>query len=169
MVKWSEVAQSCMTLCDPMDCSLSGSSIHGIFQARALEWVAISFSRGSSQPRDQTQVSRIVGRRFTVWATNLLWKARTQEQPHWRRCIGWGVGKRNLISALSLSVELSPNLHVFTNPETFLTLSLWVFFKEDASWHRNGWLNHRPLGLIHPPSFLLTREIRRVRLKVPTL
>ena len=44
----SEVAQSCMTLCDPMDCSLPGSSIHGIFQARALEWGAIAFSRGSS-------------------------------------------------------------------------------------------------------------------------
>ena len=45
----SEVAQSCPTLCDPMDCSLSGSSVHGILQARILEWVAISFSRGSSQ------------------------------------------------------------------------------------------------------------------------
>ena len=42
----SEVAQSCLNLCDPMDCSLPGSSIHGIFQARVLEWVAISFSRG---------------------------------------------------------------------------------------------------------------------------
>ena len=62
----SEVAQSCPILCDPMDCSLSGSSIHGIFQARVLEWISISFSRGSSQPRDQTQVSRIVDRRFTV-------------------------------------------------------------------------------------------------------
>ena len=69
--KWkeSEVAQSCPTLCNPMDCSLPGSSIHGIFQARILEWVAISFSRGSSWPRDQARVSLIVGRRFTVWAT----------------------------------------------------------------------------------------------------
>ena len=47
----SEVAQSCLTLCDPMDCSLPGSSLHGILQAKILEWVAISFSRGSSQPR----------------------------------------------------------------------------------------------------------------------
>ena len=47
-----EVAQSCPTLCDPIDCSPPGSSVHGIFQARVLEWVAISFSRGSSQPRD---------------------------------------------------------------------------------------------------------------------
>ena len=52
-----------------MDCSLPGSSIHGIFQARVLEWVAISFYRGSSRPRDRTQVSRIAGRRFAVWAT----------------------------------------------------------------------------------------------------
>ena len=49
--------------------SLPGSSVHGIFQARILEWLAISFSRGSSQPRDRTQVSCIVGRHFIVWAT----------------------------------------------------------------------------------------------------
>ena len=65
----SEVAQLCPTLCDPMDCSPPGSSIHGIFQARILEWVAISFSRGSSRPRDQTQVSCIAGRRFNLQAT----------------------------------------------------------------------------------------------------
>ena len=58
--KESKVAQSCLTLCNPMDYSLPRFSIHGIFQARILEWVAISFSRGSSQPRDQTRVSRIV-------------------------------------------------------------------------------------------------------------
>ena len=72
-VKWSEVPQSCPTLCDPIDCSLPGSSIHGIFQARILEWVAISFSRRSSRPR----VSCIVGRRFTIWTTREgldIWK-----------------------------------------------------------------------------------------------
>ena len=62
----SEVAQSCPTLFDPMDCNVPNSSVHGIFQARVWEWVAISFSRGSSQPRNQTQVSHIVGRHFTV-------------------------------------------------------------------------------------------------------
>ena len=60
--------QSCLTLCDPLDCSLPGSSVHGIFQAKILEWVAISFSKGSFPPRDQTQVSRIEGRFFTIWA-----------------------------------------------------------------------------------------------------
>ena len=53
----SEVAQLCLTLCDPMDYSLPGSSLHGILQARILEWVAISFSRGSSRLRDRTWVS----------------------------------------------------------------------------------------------------------------
>ena len=62
----SEVTQSCPTLCDPTDCGLSGSSVHGIFQARVLEWVAISFSRGSTQPRDQTQVSHIIGKCSTI-------------------------------------------------------------------------------------------------------
>ena len=55
--------------CDPVDCNLPGSSVHGIFQARILEWVAISFSRGSSWPRNQTQVSCIAVRLFTDWAT----------------------------------------------------------------------------------------------------
>ena len=65
-VKESEVAQSCLTFCDSMDCSLPGSSDHGIFQATVLEWIAISFSRGFSQPRDRTRVSRAAGRRFTI-------------------------------------------------------------------------------------------------------
>ena len=72
----SEVTQLCPTLCDPMDCSLSGSSIHGIFQARILEWVAISFSRGSSQPSDRTWVSHTVARSFTIWATSSLLKCK---------------------------------------------------------------------------------------------
>ena len=66
---WSEVAQSCPTLCNPVDGSQPGSSVHGILQARILEWVAISFSKGSSRPRDRTQVSCIAGRCFNLWAT----------------------------------------------------------------------------------------------------
>ena len=69
MVKWSEVTQSCPTLRDPTDCSLPGSSVHGIFQAGILECVAISFSRGTFRPRDWTWVSLTVGRRFTIWVT----------------------------------------------------------------------------------------------------
>ena len=68
----SEVTQSCPTLYDPMDCSLPSSSVHVILQARILEWVAISLSKGSFQPRDQTQVSYvscIASKFFTVSAT----------------------------------------------------------------------------------------------------
>ena len=79
-----EVAQLCLTLCNPMDCSLPGSSIHGIFQPRVLEWGAISFYRGSSRPRDRTRVSHIVSRCFTIWAnreilSGLEWEANVIE------------------------------------------------------------------------------------------
>ena len=60
VLKWSEVDQSCLTLCDPVDCSIPRSSSDWIFQARILEWDAISFSRGSSRPRNRTWVSQIV-------------------------------------------------------------------------------------------------------------
>ena len=63
------LTQLCPTLCDPMDCSPPGSSVHRILQARILKWVAIPFSQGSSQPKDQTRVSCIAGRFFIVWVT----------------------------------------------------------------------------------------------------
>ena len=86
----TEVAQSCPTLCDCMDCSPPGSSVHGIFQAWILEWVAVSFSRGSSWPRDRTRVSRIVGRCLTIWAT------REAHQKH----------RRVVVSFKRMSVEI---------------------------------------------------------------
>ena len=64
-----QVAQLCPTLCDPMDCSLPGSSVHRILQARILEQVAIPFYRGSSQPCNRIQVSWDAGKFFTIWAT----------------------------------------------------------------------------------------------------
>ena len=81
----SEVTQLCLTLCDPMDCSPPGYSVHGILQARILEWVAISSSRGSTGTRDRTQVSYTESRLFTIWArfskrtfafSALFWKGR---------------------------------------------------------------------------------------------
>ena len=68
----SEVTQSCPTLCDPMDCSLQGSSVHRILQAGILEWVALPSSRGSSWPKDQTGVSHTAGRLFIIWTTREL-------------------------------------------------------------------------------------------------
>ena len=67
------VTRSCLTFCDLMDCSPPDSSVRGILQARILEWVAISFSRGSSQPRDWTRVSHVASRFFTIWATREAW------------------------------------------------------------------------------------------------
>ena len=73
-----EIAQSCPTVCGPVDCSLPGSTVHGIIQERILEWVAISYSRGSSPPRDGTQVSYVsrMGRwivyHSATWETQLL-------------------------------------------------------------------------------------------------
>ena len=74
--KGSLKTQPCPTLCNPMDCSPQGSSVNGILQARILEWVAIPFSRGSSQLGDQTQVSCIAGRFFIIWTT--------REAPIWK-------------------------------------------------------------------------------------
>ena len=69
-------AQSCPTVCDPMDCSLPGSSVPGFLQAKILEWVTISYSRGSFRPRDQTQVSgspTSAGRFFTTSTISFCW------------------------------------------------------------------------------------------------
>ena len=68
-VSFSMLGKSHVRFCDPMDCSLPGSSVYGILQARTVEWVAISFSRVSSLPRNWTQVSCMAGRFFTNWAT----------------------------------------------------------------------------------------------------
>ena len=92
VVQWL-VVQKCPTLCDPTGHSPPGSSVRGNLQARILEWGAISSSRGSCWPRDQTQVSRIIGRFFTIWATSesdtLDFPGGTsdKESPCWcRRC-----------------------------------------------------------------------------------
>ena len=81
LTKWKWSASVMSTLCDPMDWSPPGSSVHGIFQARMLEWVAISFSGRSSRPRDWTWVSCIAGRLFTVWATKRIHRVKAMVFP----------------------------------------------------------------------------------------
>ena len=87
------VAQSCLTLCDPTDYRPPGSSVHEILQARKLEWVAFPFSRGSSQPRGQTQVSSIAGRSLPV-------------EPH-RKPKNTGVGSLSLLQQIFLTQVLN--------------------------------------------------------------
>ena len=103
--KWKKVKvlvpQSFPALCDPMDCSPPGSSVYGIFQARIMEWVAISFSRGYSWLRDQTQPSCIAGRFFTVWATREEWlPIQGIDESNW-----WMV-KRNFLSVWGRENEI---------------------------------------------------------------
>ena len=125
----SEVAQLCLTLCDPMDCSPPGFSVHGILQARILEWVTISFSRGSSWPRDRTRVSHIGGRRFNLWATR---EALTPPQfcpkisekihhlvlpcSYWFPCLWPGVGQSEA------GCHWPSKMGTVTNPEDFFSL-----------------------------------------------
>ena len=89
------VAQSCLTLCDPVDCSPPDSSVHGISQARIMEWVAISFSRGSSQPRDRTQFSCIAGRFFTSWTKRRLFR------------VLWTASRSNQLDGITNSMDRS--------------------------------------------------------------
>ena len=109
------VAQSCLTLRDPVDFSPPGSSVHEILQAGILEWVAISFSRGSSWPRDQTHLSCIACRSFTVWATReALQTVRYTKQftPEWtawpylKDCIFTSIQAPSLVSGYSFLTSL---------------------------------------------------------------
>ena len=111
-LSWSEVAQSCPTLWDPMDCSLSGSSV----QARILEWIAISFSRGSSQPRDWTWVSCIAGRLLTGWATREV----TKVSP-----LRWlGIEPRSTVWKAAMLTTIPPMLLKYT--QIFYIVNKWL-------------------------------------------
>ena len=90
------VAQSRPTVCDPMDCSPPGSSVHGILQARILEWVAMPSSRGSSLLWEWTRISCLAGRFFTIWDTReapdqrWFWQCQGDILFHsWRGCWYW--------------------------------------------------------------------------------
>ena len=112
------VAQWFQTLCDPMDCI-----VHGILQARILEWVAFPFSRGSSQPRDRTQVSRIVGRFFTSWAPReaLVFRAKNEEMLHhrpeqysyWLNYLGFLVGIKKTAVGVGRKLTLNNTRYKF--------------------------------------------------------
>ena len=105
------VVQSCPTLCDPMVCSLLGSPVHGILQARILEWVTIPFFRGSSRPRNRTQVFCIAGRLFTIWATEghpgMALGRTWREHSSWNK--GNKLGKHHTEPAFSL--RALPKVH----------------------------------------------------------
>ena len=98
-----KITQSCPTLCHTMDCSLPGSSVHEILQARILEWVAVPFSRGSSQPGGRTRVSRIAGRFFTSGATREEKNLEGKCPVHW--------GSRSSLSSCLFALHLCTPLN----------------------------------------------------------
>ena len=142
--KWK--VKLCSTLYDPMDSSLPGSSVHGIFQAIVLEWFAISFSKGSSWPRDRTQVSRIVDRRFAVWATRELHESssicplKRMTEAHtvwcptytlaWWECVLFSPDSEETVSSCTWSGCEVYRVYFSGGIETFpshLTFSWWAF------------------------------------------
>ena len=128
----SEVAQSCPTLCDPVDCSPPGSSVHGILQARILEWVAISFSRGSSHPRDRTHVSELQADALTSEPSGkpLMNTLRVTKSKVWEN----GSGSSTALSLLADETWWRPR---------FLTLCRDV--RTHAQNTQHGWKLHRYL------------------------
>ena len=131
--------------CEPIDCSLPTSSVHRVLQARKLEWVAISFSRGCSQPRDQIQVSCIAVSLFTDWATRealmviSLSKLRqiVKEREAWHAEVH-GVTKNQM------------RLSDWTT-----TATTWIYFKffEEPPYCFPQWLHHSHQQCIRVPIF----------------
>ena len=111
------VPQSCQTLSDPMDCSPPGSSVHAVLQARILEWVAISFSTGSSRARDQTWVSCTAGRLFTVSATRgAPWDHKhTHHSSYWKDMAITIIPRISLASGASVIVPTTSVLFKYSS------------------------------------------------------
>ena len=118
------VAQPCLTLCGPMACTQTRSSVHGLLQARILEWVAIPFSRGSFWPRDKTQVSSIASRFLTIWATRLNhlllpWSSKTASvSSNFLRVVDYKADPKLLC-----------NIHLFSHECFWVPVLLFTYFQ----------------------------------------
>ena len=121
------VAQSCLTLCDPTDCSSTGCSIHEILQARILEWVAFPFSRASSRPRDWTWVFCIADRFFTIRATRLhYWTCLEKTVILTPLLIIHNTGSEKAYTKEPYGLDL-PKLLVPETPDTVLNMFKYIF------------------------------------------
>ena len=147
------VTQSCLTLCDPMDCSPLGSSVHGIFQTRILEWVAISYSKGSSWPKDQTHVSWVsclAGRFFTtvppavvqslsrVWLFATPWAAARQASLSF-------IISQSLLKLMFIESVMPSNHLILCHPLLLLPSifpSIRVFSNDSALSHQVATVSH---------------------------
>ena len=133
----TSLTQLCLTLWDPMDCSPPGSSLHGILQARILEWVAISFSRGSSRPRDQTPVSRIAGSYFNFWATREAYFSISNLLNYDKYFLNWHISKlvTNYIYSTKCKLNVSPTHLLFRGSLRYLQTPASPDIRE--VWHRD--------------------------------
>ena len=119
--------QSCLTLCNPMNCNLPGSSVHGIFQARILEWVAISFSRGSSWPRDQTHISWVscTGRWVPHHCSACIISPYHDSLPP---LAGWlAIPQKPFLIPIQCQVAPTQPLHSTTSHHSSITIQLTVY------------------------------------------
>ena len=139
------VTESCPALCDPTDCSLPGSSVCGMFQARILEWVAIFFSRGSSWPRDRTQgllycrlIPYLIHQGSPTLSTAKVNFVLCQTAQRHRFPMPMQEQKKILLpSTFSLNIELYFSFFIWT---------FSFFLKTHSSCHLGGWWNIQPLG-----------------------
>ena len=116
---------------NPIDCSLPGSSVHGILQARILEWFAISFSRGSSGPRNQTRVSCIVSRVFTDWTTREVWLNEFNFAVHSQKLtinVIWGINTNYLGIIMYAFPTLFISFHLYRNLWDFIYIYVLLSF-----------------------------------------
>ena len=125
-------AQSCPTLCDPMDCSLLGSSVHGILQARILEWVGVFSSKGSSQPRNRTHISCSAGRFFTAEPWGKPMKPHVPREVASNYCLAlykislllFTIGQHRLVDLYLQGWKCS--LYVLSNMRALVSCSCWL-------------------------------------------
>ena len=133
------VPHLCPTLCDPMDCSPPGSSVHEIPQARILEWVAMIFSRGSSWAMYRTRVSCIVGRFFTFWAAREMY-----------RCVNWRLEDTCKLEPRCYGPPLcsSKVLKLELEPSQFVSYPVLSFSQVKGKENLKNWMDLPPLWLL---------------------
>ena len=153
--------QSCMTLCNPIEYSLLGSYVHGILQARILDWVAIPFSRGSSRLRDQTRVSCITGRFFIIWGSReaiYVCMAYIYDNPLQYSCLGnpmnrgaWQATVHTVAKSWTwlkrLSTEQNTHTHTHTHIYIHFTKDKCRYISTPTSWHL---ATHIPVLVLKP-------------------
>ena len=154
------VTQSCLTLCDPMDCSPPGSSVHRIRQGRIMEWVAIPFSKGSSRPRDQTQVFYHQGSPVILWCKNGVLYIYVYTHTHIYICMcvnvcvcifdvyHWFLSQSSLEFPEGESIICHSNELLSTLPE--FILMRWLTVEDHRELPNKDESPERPNTVIHP-------------------